>query len=159
MTLQQHIRPMSDEDFFRNPPYRNSIAGTLFRAREAVMEPLRPILREADVTEPQWRVLRVLASEGELSSSTLSEEALLHAPSVTRILRQLELRKLVVRYVDEADGRRTIIAITPRGRKFVDRVWAAIVEVIDSYSNSFGKKRLQKLMSELDALTISLSKE
>jgi len=51
---------MSNElrDFQKNLPM------ALLRARESVMSHFRPILRDHDITEQQWRVIRALHGSG-----------------------------------------------------------------------------------------------
>ena len=97
-------------------PYRDSIAGSLLAAREATMAPIRPLLRAANFTEQQWRVLRVLSDEGPLDIATLATRAMLHGPSLTRILKELGDRGLTHRQLDAKDRRRSIIEITATGR-------------------------------------------
>lgn len=82
------------------PRYTESIAGSLLAAREAVMAPIRPHLRASNVTEQQWRVLRVLADATSLDARGIAEAALLYAPTVTRILKELGERKLIIRHID-----------------------------------------------------------
>ena len=72
------------------PPFEQTMGATLLIAKEAVLAPMRPKLREYDITEPQWRVLRVINDRGAADASGLAEVGLLHAPSVTRILKELE---------------------------------------------------------------------
>ena len=96
-------------------PYRKSLAGTLLAAREAVMGPIRPMLRDADVTEQQWRVLRVLDNAGPMEPTALSEAALLYPPSVARILRDLVERGLVSRSAHPTDRRRAVLSLSPAG--------------------------------------------
>ncbi len=60
---------------------RRSLAIGLLRAREAVMSHFRPILAAHDVTEQQWRVIRVLAEAGMLDASEVAEKAFILAPS------------------------------------------------------------------------------
>lgn len=134
------------------PPYRASLAGTLLAAREAVMAPIRPILREAGVTEQQWRLLRVLSDEGACDASRLADIAMLHAPSVTRILKELADRKLIVREADPSDGRRAVVTISASGRALVKRVGKKTRVLLDAYAGAFGKKRLAALQNELVAL-------
>ena len=136
----------------RLPAYRQSLAGNLLAAREAVMEPLRPILRTAGLTEQQWRVLRVLTDEGPNDPSGLASAGLLHPPSVARILHDLAKRKLIVRKSDPADGRRKMIAVTPQGRALVEQTAGAVAMVLARYTKAFGKKRLQALQDELAEL-------
>ncbi|MAB12436.1 MarR family transcriptional regulator [Parvibaculum sp.] len=134
------------------PPYRQSLAGTLLAAREAVMGPIRPMLREVGLTDQQWRVLRVLVDQGPVDASTLARAALLYAPTVTRILRDLVARGLVERFTNPADGRRSIIKISPQGRAIVDRTAKRTRVVLDQYAERFGPSRLAALQTELVAL-------
>ncbi|WP_421904785.1 MarR family transcriptional regulator [Mameliella sp.] len=61
----------------------------LLRAREAVMERFRPMLRDIDVTEQQWRVLTVVREAGEIDATQLARAACVLAPSLTRTLKSL----------------------------------------------------------------------
>ncbi len=139
------------------PPYRISLAGVLMAAREAVMAPIRPVLRHADVTEQQWRVLRVLNDEGKMDPSQLASSALLFAPSVTRILKELLDRGLIERTQDPSDGRRSIIVISANGRDLVERAAAHTLHLLDAYAECFGAERLKHLLDEMSALTEQIS--
>ncbi len=102
------------------PPFEQSLAAVMLSTKEAVIAPMRPKLREFNITEPQWRVMRVINDRGATDATGLAEVGLLHAPSVTRILKDLEERKLVVREPDANDRRRTLVALTPEGREVVE---------------------------------------
>ena len=98
------------------------MGATLLVAKEAVLAPMRPKLREYDITEPQWRVLRVINDRGAADATGLAEVGLLHAPSVTRILKDLETRKLIVRQPDPNDRRRSVVVLTEEGREVVKAI-------------------------------------
>ncbi len=121
------------------------------------MAPVRPLLRDAGITEQQWRVLRVLIDQGSIDLSTLAVKSLLRAPSVTRILKELQGRKLVTREVDPIDARRSIVAITPAGRALVDETTTATLAMLDRYADTFGVERLRSLLKELELLTRTIS--
>jgi len=130
-------------------PYSTSLAGSLLAAREATMTLIRPILREMDITEQQWRVLRVLCDEGALDSTSLAESAILLPPSVSRILRELVSRELVQRTTDPNDGRRAVVEVTSSGQELVDRTAERTSKILERYSVAFGRERLERLISEL----------
>lgn len=138
-------------------PYPKSLAGTLLAAREAVMAPIRPILRAADVTEQQWRVLRVLAGSESLDVSSIATCALLHPPSVTRILRELGERGLIVRSIDNRDSRRSIVAITQAGVALIDDTGQHTVQVLQAYEDAFGSERLKALQADLVDFTRAIA--
>lgn len=139
------------------PPYRDSIAGSLLSSREAVMEQIRPILRDADITEQQWRVLRVLDNSGPMDPSRLADESILSPPSLARILRDLTQNGLLDRQPDPADGRRAIIILTPKGRQQLDETSAHTLKVLRSIREKFGEERVQSLLQELSAFRAAIS--
>ena len=149
---------MTSKKSFGLLPYTQSLAGSLLAAREAVMVPIRPYLRSASVTEQQWRVLRVLADAKTLDARGIADKALLYAPTVTRILKDLADRKLIDRHIDPSDARRSIIAITENGRKLVSGTAKYTRILLDSYGEEFGQQRLDAFKVEALALADALAK-
>jgi homoprotocatechuate degradation regulator HpaR len=138
------------------PPFEQSLAAIVFSAKESVIAPMRPKLRELNITEPQWRVMRVLNERGATDATCLSDVSLLHGPSVTRILKDLEERKLVVRAPDAHDKRRTVVALTPEGRDMVKDISRDVLRLMREYSKRFGAARLAGLADELRALSAAI---
>jgi homoprotocatechuate degradation regulator HpaR len=139
-------------------PYTQSVAGSLLAAREAVMAPIRPHLRAANVTEQQWRVLRVLADSDSLDARGIAEQALLYAPTVTRILKELTERKLIARHTDPADARRWVISITDEGHALVIGTAKHTRVLLDAYAETFGRERIDAFKAEALALAKALAK-
>lgn len=135
------------------PPFEQSIAAIMLSAKESVIAPMRPKLREYNITEPQWRVMRVINDRGATDATGLAEVGLLHAPSVTRILKELEARELVSREPDPNDRRRALVALSPQGREIVKSVSRHVLYVMREYSDRFGAQRLEHLLDELRALS------
>lgn len=140
------------------PPYRQSIAGLLLAAREAVLAPMRERLRAVGLTEQQWRVLRVLAEDGPTEASRLANSALLLAPSVSRIVKDLAERELIARQNDPGDARRSIIVITPTGRRMVIKTAAETAFILERHERAFGAERLNKLVRELKAFSEAIER-
>lgn len=138
------------------PPFEQSLAAIMLGAKEAVIAPMRTKLREYQITEPQWRVMRVINDRGTTDATGLAEVGLLHAPSVTRILKELEQRKLVVRELDSNDRRRILVALSPEGREVVKVISRHVLHVMREYSDRFGAERLDKLANELRALSAAI---
>lgn len=97
-------------------PLRKSLPLRLLQAREAVMERFRPHLHAHGVTEQQWRVLRALAEVGESEVTALADAICLLAPSLSRILPDLEGRGLVARRRADGDRRTSLVSLTREGR-------------------------------------------
>src|SRR6201995_5147534 len=77
------------------PEFPPSLPMALLRAREAVMRQFRPSLRQHGLTEQQWRILRALAAIDAVEVTELVRTAFLLGPSLSRILRDLEKRRLI----------------------------------------------------------------
>src|ERR1700686_3239285 len=99
-----HRVPMRD--------FSRSLPMSLLRAREAVMRQFRPSLRRHDLTEQQWRILRALAAIDAIEVTELARTAFLLGPSLSRILRDLEARKLIERKTAKTDLRRGGVSIS-----------------------------------------------
>src|SRR5438552_9275122 len=82
--------------------FSRSLPMALLRARESVMRHFRPSLRAHGLTEQQWRILRALASTDDIEVTELARVAYLLGPSLSRILRDLEARRLIERRVVKA---------------------------------------------------------
>ncbi len=97
-------------------PMRKSLPLRLLQAREAVMARFRPHLNAHDLTEQQWRVLRALAEMGESEVTALADAIALLAPSLSRILPDLEGRGLVARRRADGDKRTSLVSLSREGR-------------------------------------------
>jgi homoprotocatechuate degradation regulator HpaR len=122
----------------------------LLQAREAVMAHTRPSLREHGLSDPQWRVLRVLGEHGTVETGRVAREAFILGPSLTGVLARMERDGLVRRERDPADQRRTVVQATPRGLKLVSKLSCAIEAHYDWMEASLGKDKLSQLYALLD---------
>jgi homoprotocatechuate degradation regulator HpaR len=109
------------------------------------MARFRPTLREHGLTEQQWRVIRVLADNDGIDASELASKSYLLAPSLTRILQFLEKEGIVVRSADRNDQRRSVIALTDRGRNVFDQVGPDSEQRYAEIEAEFGVERLEQL--------------
>ena len=80
------------------------------------------------VTEQQWRVLRVLQEEGPQEPTLIAERACLLLPSLTRILKKLEDKNLILRRIDLNDSRRQIVEISEEGLAIIHAKLPAMVQ-------------------------------
>lgn len=128
------------------------------RAREAVMQYFRPHHRQHGITEQQWRVLRVLYKSGELETTALARQALLLAPSLTRILRDLEAARMINRRWLESDRRRSVIAISPAGVALLAKVAPLSEASFAEITKLYGEARLSELFRLLNELEQALQR-
>ncbi len=129
-----------------------SLPIALLRAREALMSRFRPILAVHETTEQQWRVLRMLAERSPLDASELAERACVLAPSLTRIVKNLQDRRLITRTRDNRDGRRVMLSIAPAGLAFIREVSPESRAVYKQVEERYGAERVAKLVEMLNEL-------
>ena len=123
--------------------FSRSLPMSLLRAREAVMRQFRPSLRQHDLTEQQWRILRALAAIDAIEVTELARTAFLLGPSLSRILRDLEARGLIERKTAKTDLRRGVVSISEKGLKLMEvvapsseAIYAAITQRVTAPASS-----------------------
>ncbi|MGN6286310.1 MAG: homoprotocatechuate degradation operon regulator HpaR [Afipia sp.] len=139
--------------------FSRSLPMALLRAREAVMREFRPSLRDHDMTEQQWRVLRALSTGREMEVAELANATCLLGPSLSRILRDLEERGLVTRRVPETDLRRGFVSISPVGNALIARVGPISESIYSALTRRYGAARLKLLYEMLEQLEQCLTEK
>jgi homoprotocatechuate degradation regulator HpaR len=152
MTDQSSTKNRLPQDAFLPRNTRRSLPIALLRAREAVMGHFRPMLAEHDITEQQWRVIRILAEAGTVDASEMADKAFILAPSLTRIIRTLEERGIITKSKDDNDGRRVLLEITPAGLAIINEVAPESRLIYDKLEKRFGRERIDQLLDMLDEL-------
>ncbi len=137
-------------------PIQQSLPLQLLKAREAAMSRFRPMLRSHDLTEQQWRVIRVLAAEGSLDAGDLAARTYLLAPSLTRILQTLDNQGLISRRAASNDQRRSLISLTTEGQQKFTDVSPHSEALYQLIERQFGSQKLTQLYNLLDELTVSI---
>ena len=110
---------------------RTAIVRTNRRLRQEGGAPLSPTLSAA---------LGTIARHGPLTPSELAERERVQRPTATRLLAKLEAPGYVTRTPDPADGRSSLVALTPAGR--------ALLEETRSRKDAYLARRLRTLSSE-----------
>lgn len=137
--------------------FSRSLPMSLLRAREAVMRQFRPSLRQHGLTEQQWRILRALAAIEAIEVTELARTAFLLGPSLSRILRDLEARRLIERKTAKSDLRRGVVSITEKGLRLMEMVAPSSEAIYAAITRRYGAKKLAELQEMLGALEASLS--
>ena len=132
--------------------FSKSLPMELLRAREALMRRFRPGLRQVGVTEQQWRILRALAHSGELEATELAEVTCLLAPSISRILPDMEERQLISRRQPDSDLRRSVIKLERKGLRLISSHAPYAERIYAEITQKFGAERLSQLFALLQEL-------
>ncbi len=139
------------------PEFSRSLPMALMRSREAVMRYFRPSLRQHDVTEQQWRVMRALKQKGATEVTELARITVLLAPSLSRILRDLDKRGLIERRSVKSDLRRNMVTISAVGRRLIRQVAPESEAGYAEIRKRFGEERLVELRKLLKDLETALA--
>lgn len=131
---------------------RQSLTLTLLQAREATMAFFRPLLNEHELTEQQWRVIRILRQQGELESHQLAHQACILKPSMTGVLTRLERDGIVRRRKSSEDQRRMFVALTEQGQQCFVEMSAGMESNYLKIQEQFGEEKLEQLLALLNEL-------
>ncbi|MCM2131287.1 homoprotocatechuate degradation operon regulator HpaR [Larsenimonas rhizosphaerae] len=129
-----------------------SLTLALLQARESAMDFFRPHLNRNNVTEQQWRVIRILwqSDNQTLESYQLAERACILRPSLTGVLLRLEQSGLVSRWKPETDQRRLCVTLTPEGNALFDSMKGEMMRQYQRIQQHLGPEKYRTLMSLLD---------
>lgn len=101
----------------------------LHRTLDGVMPNFRDLFARYNLTEQQWRVLRVLWSSKKVTSAELSIRTLLPAPSLVGIIDRLEKKELVARVRSVEDRRVVYVVATAQGRALEEEVTPQVTKI------------------------------
>ncbi|QCL97678.1 homoprotocatechuate degradation operon regulator HpaR [Agrobacterium tumefaciens] len=152
MTQSDSTRSKLAQDALLPRNTRRSLPIALLRAREAVMAHFRPMLAAHDLTEQQWRVIRILGENGMVDASEVAERTFILAPSLTRMIKTLEERGLIEKDKDEADGRRVLLRIAPAGLAIINEVTPESRAIYEALERKFGVEKIDLLLDLLGEL-------
>jgi len=128
----------------------------LHRTREALGYVLRAPLQRYQLTDPQWRVLRILSTVDEIDTALLAKRSMLLGPSLSRILPDLRKRKLIASRASASDKRRVCHSITRRAVELIDRVAPQFNPFYAELARRVSDKEMSTLNSMLDKLYLVL---
>ena len=129
-----------------------SLPIALLRARERLLIPIRRMLADAGVSEPQWRILRVLSEAGPMSGQDLARAACLQPASVSRLLQTMVEKDQIARAQDMANRRRQVVSIRPAGSEILSRYGAVSRRITDDVARRFGERNYEMLLDLLEEL-------
>lgn len=110
---------MSD---FKNLYLNNQLCFALYSATHAVTRAYREHLSKVGLTYPQYLVMLALWEHQNQTVKSLAELLNLDSPTLTPLLKRLEIAGLLNRVRSKEDERIVIISLTPSGQALQDTV-------------------------------------
>ncbi|MBV1868086.1 MAG: MarR family transcriptional regulator [Marinosulfonomonas sp.] len=130
-----------------------SLATACVRGRHAVISHFTEFLAEIKMSEQQWRSIRTINDFEPIRLSVLCQRTCIHKVSMTRIIRALTQRGLVLSQPDLSDGRAQVITVTEEGKKFIRSVSPQADQITGSVVKKFGRENTKRLLDLLDQLS------
>jgi len=128
----------------------------LYSTHLAMGKVYRRLLEDLGVTYPQYLVLLVLWEAGALTVSDISARLILDSPTLTPLLKRMEVQGLLQRTRDRQDERRVLVSLTPQGAALRQRARGVYNGVADA--TGCGAPELQSLRDQLLTLRDRLSR-
>jgi DNA-binding MarR family transcriptional regulator len=94
----------------------NQLCFALYSTLLGVNKVYRGLLREFDLTYPQYLVMLVLWEKDQLNVSEICDQLYLETTTLTPLLKRLEARGLISRRRSAEDERQVIVSLTGEGR-------------------------------------------
>lgn len=126
-----------------------SLTIALLQAREAAMSYFRPIVKQHNLTEQQWRIVRILAENPSMDFHDLAFRACILRPSLTGILTRMERDGLVLRLKPVNDQRKLFVSLTKEGQALYARAQTQVEEAYRLIENEFTPEKMQQLTALL----------
>jgi MarR family 2-MHQ and catechol resistance regulon transcriptional repressor len=124
----------------------------LKRASDTLTYKFKLSLDKYGLSEGQFAVLDALYHLGSLPQKNLGRKLLKSGGNITMIIDNLEKSGYVLRNRSKEDRRFFIIELTPKGKKKIEEILPAQVDLITNMMNNMKKveqKELQKLCKKL----------
>ena len=133
-----------------------SLPMQLLRATKSATSLFRAMLHSHQLTDQQWRIIRVLAGKKNIETFELARQSMVPPPSLTRILKNFETTGLITRKSDKRDLRKTLINLTPAGWEKFDQVSPEAERIYFAIEEKVGKQELNQLLKSLQKLNTKL---
>lgn len=131
----------------------------LYRALDDVLPRFRALFAESNLTETQWRVLRILWQKEAIPLGELARIARISPPSLVGVIDRLEVKDLVTRSRSKADRRSVELALTPRGARLERKVRPRVAEIYREIDALLPPAQWKVFRALLDQLHSGLTNE
>ena len=127
----------------------DSLTIALLQARETAMTFFRPIIKQHNLTEQQWRIVRVLAEHPSMDFHDLAFRTCILRPSLTGILTRMERDGLVLRLKPLNDQRKLYVSLTKEGNALYELAQAQVEEAYQRIEMEYSPEKMKQLTALL----------
>lgn len=134
--------------------FEHSLPMMLNKTLDVIMPKYRVVFKQHDITEQQWRILRVLWESGKCTTFELSDKTLLPAPSMVGIIDRMIKKGLVFRLRCTDDRRKTYVDATPEGAalqfEIAPKIDAIYADIMNTCKPEAWRQMLDTLQKIID---------
>ncbi len=110
------------------------------------------LLRNFDLTLPQFGVMEALYHLGDLKICEIIEKTLSTSGNMTVVIRNLEISGHVTRYTAPEDKRVSRIALTEKGRDLIERIFPEHLNSLQGHFEVLNEEEKNQLIALLKKL-------
>lgn len=119
------------------------------KAERTINSKIGKSIREFGLTNPQFSVLDVLYTKGEMRVCDLIAKSLATSGNMTVILKNMERDGLIYRHKDSKDKRAFVLGLTEEGKKLFEQILPEHRNEIENVYGILSKEEKQTLISIL----------
>ena len=82
-----------------------------------------------DITIEQWLVLNVIHENESVSQIVIGEKLVRDKPTISRMVRHLEKKELIVKNTSATDSRKTELSISKKGKELISNLYPIIENI------------------------------
>jgi DNA-binding MarR family transcriptional regulator/GNAT superfamily N-acetyltransferase len=142
-------------DFYNNAG-KMALGSRLRRLSEQITEDAGQVYKMYNVSlQPKWFPVFHALSQGQDKTITAIADEIGHShPSVSTIIREMVKQGLVVEKKDKLDGRKTVVALSKKGKEIVNNIAPQYVDVTNAIEEALSQTRydLWKAIEEWEFL-------
>jgi len=135
----------------------NQLCFPIYAVSRLITQEYQPLLEKLGITYPQYLVLLVLWETDNIPVSEITRRLILNTNTVTPVLKRMEAQGMITRQRSQADERKVIITLTPKGKQL--QIEAALIpgKLVECLlSDNVNGEDLKKLKEQLDKIIQNL---
>jgi DNA-binding MarR family transcriptional regulator len=113
------------------------------------------VLDDMDVSWTQFEVLWNMWIFGEHDAGWVAQAAMISKSGLTGVLGQLQKRQLVTRRTSEADRRKVLVRLSPKGTAFMERLFPRYNQAEAQFSSNHTAQQKSELIALLRLMASS----
>lgn len=122
------------------------------KAYRALNNHLTVVLFPYNLSIPQWKILGLLSDNDNLKLIEIAKLLDVEAPQVTKLLDQLEIKKLVKKTDDPTDRRAKVVKSTAKGKELIVEIEPKVKGTLKTLTTGMNRLELLTYVRVLEAI-------